>query len=235
MQIHVAHRDIFTAVVVLRVLDFWGEKPSIHFTSLAWFCSLLLRYSRDVAPPVWATRGGNTGTCAVPDEVRALDRVASPRPILASPRERELRQRTRYTTTRPRCDAGDRHPQQIGAFDISLSTPITTLDFVRCASPCSLQRDIGNTNAHALPPRTLAFTTGLERHHWEMGLVLFWCGIWLWDLVLVLSWSGFWVWDLVNFNARGVGLLCWRPHTLDLESFAGRDLVFKFLCWPNVD
>ena len=75
------------------------------------FCSLLLQHSRDVAPLVWATGGGNTGTCAVPDEVRALDRVASPRPILASPRERELRQRTRHTPLDRRCGACDRHPR----------------------------------------------------------------------------------------------------------------------------
>ena len=38
--------------------------------------------------------GGNTGTCAVPVVARALGHAASPRPILASPRERELRKRT---------------------------------------------------------------------------------------------------------------------------------------------
>ena len=55
---HVATGDIFTAVLVLRVPNSWGEKPSILFTSLTCCRSLLLRQSRDVAPPVWATRGG---------------------------------------------------------------------------------------------------------------------------------------------------------------------------------
>ena len=139
---HVATRDIFTAVVVLRVPDSWGEKPSIFFTSLTCCRSLLLRQSRDVAPPVWATRGGdNTGTCVVAVAARALDRVASPRPILASPRERELRKRTRSTPH----DTGAAHATAIlGAIVvvyISLSTPINSLDIMRFATLSSHERD----------------------------------------------------------------------------------------------
>ena len=139
MQIHVAHRDIFTAVVVSRVLETWGEKSRVFFTSLTCSRSLFSEIPSAVAALVCGTRGGgNTGSydmCHGHDVFAHTTRTGVLRPILASHSERELRQHTRYTTTRPRCDAGDRHPQQIGDVDISLSTPITTLDFVRCASP----------------------------------------------------------------------------------------------------
>ena len=133
--------------------------------------------------------GGNTGTCAVAYKVRALDRVASPRPILASPRERELRKRTRSTPH----DTGAAHATAIlGAIVVdyvSLSTPINSLDIMRFAI---LPSHDGDTTT---PPH------GQENQDYDpydgpgvppLGLGL---GTWFWcflvrRLVLVLSWSG---------------------------------------------
>ena len=100
---------------------------------------------------------------------------------------------------------------------ISLSTPINSLDIMRFAKSCSLRRD-KTTPPLARRIRTLTLTTGLACHHWNWDLGLGFGNSLVWDLVSVLSWSGFWVWDPVNFNARGVGLLHWRPRTLDMES-----------------
>ena len=119
-----------------------------------------------------------------PRWVGAHDVPPPPRAILASHSERELHGRTRYTTTRPGCDAGDRHPQQIGAVDISLSTPITALDFVRCASPSSLKRDTTNANALALAhghwPLRPAWSATIGNWYWCSLGVGFCCGIWCW-------------------------------------------------------
>ena len=123
-------------------------------------------------------------TCVIANMCSRTRCAAALRAILASHSERELRQRTRYTTTRPGCDAGDRHPQQIGAVDISLSTPITTLDFVRCASPSSLKRDTTNTNALALThghwPLRPAWSATIGNWDWCSLGVGFGCGIWCW-------------------------------------------------------
>ena len=76
--------------------------------------------------------------------------------------------------------------------------------------------------------RTLAFTTGLACHHWELVLVLFWCGILLWELVLVLSWFGTWVWDLVNFGRP------WRGHYITLETpHLGPRKLSMEIWWSN--
>ena len=87
-------------------------------------------------------------TCAVAADVRAHDRAATLRAILASHRERELHLHTRDTPTRLRHGVGDRHPQRVGVFNILLLTPVALVDFVRCARLSSLQRIIGGTNAH---------------------------------------------------------------------------------------
>ena len=109
---HAANRDIFTAVVVSRILDFREEEPSIFFMSLTCYRSLCSDNLCVAAPLVWATVGEqHVATCAVADEPRALDCVASLRPILASHGERELRQRTRHTPHDHRCGACDRHPR----------------------------------------------------------------------------------------------------------------------------
>ena len=58
MQIHVAHRDIFTAVAVSRVSENWVEKPRVFFTSLTCSRSLF----SDNSPAMWrhvcGPRGG---------------------------------------------------------------------------------------------------------------------------------------------------------------------------------
>ena len=222
--------------MVLCVLDFWAEAPSIFFTSLTCCRSLLLRQSRCVAPHVWATRGwrGNTGTCAVTVAARALDHVASPRPILASPRERKLRKRTVLLHKTPvrRMRPPSSEPLLLIIFLYRLqSTP-----WILCGSRFFLLTMETKPRHHtARKIRTTTLTTGLACHHWDwdlgLGFGVSWCEGWCWCFLGL----GLWVWDMVKFNARGMGLICWRPRTLDLESCAGRNLVFKFLFWQIVD
>ena len=72
--------------------------------------------------------------------------------------------------------------------------------------------------------RTLAFTTGLACHHWELVLVLFWCGIWCWYFL----WFGIWVWDLVNFGRP------WEGHYITLETpHLGPRKLSMEIWWSN--
>ena len=89
----------------------------------------------------------------------------------------------------------------IGVFYISLSTPITSLDIVRCASPCSLRRDKGHTRTHQeLTDSDLYDGPGVPP--WELVLVLSWCGTWCWYFLGLGFGFGIW-WKL---GARGEGL-----------------------------
>ena len=177
--------------MVLRVLDFWGEKPSIHFTSLTCFCSLLLRHSRDVAPPVWATRGGGT-LAHVPFP---LWRVRSATPRRHAPSLRLLGSANcanapalLHTTPVRRTRPPSSEPL------LSLSTPINSLDIMRFATLSSHGRD------KTMPPhrkiRTLTLTTGLACHHWDWDLGLgfgdSWCEDWRWHFLGLGLGFGIW-------------------------------------------
>ena len=73
---HVATRDIFTAVVVLRVPDSWEEKPSIFFTCDAFPCGLFrLRrvqsaacFSRDRGSTFVTRASRSHGKCVATNE-----------------------------------------------------------------------------------------------------------------------------------------------------------------------
>ena len=130
--------------------------------------------------------GGNTGTCAVPVVARALGHAASPRPILASPRERELRQRTRHAPHDHRCGACDRHPRSHCCLYRLQSTP-----WILCGSRLSLlteetkpchhtgNQDFDPYDGPGVPPLGLGFGTWF----WYFLGVGFGVGTFLlWDL-----------------------------------------------------
>ena len=184
---HVATGDIFTAVVVLRVPDSWGEKPSILFTSLTCCRSLLLRQSRDVAPPVWATRGGgNTGTCGCHRcgaHTRPC-RVATPHPCV-SQRARMAPTHLLYTT-RHRCGARDCHPRSPCCRYLSLSNPMNSLDIMCFATLSSHGRE-KTTPPHSQEYQDIDPYDGPGVPPLGLGLgTWFWCFL-VWRLVLVLS------------------------------------------------
>ena len=172
-------------------------------------------------------------TCAIADEPRALDSVASLRPILTSPGSANC---ANTTATLP-LTTGVAHTtailRAIGVFYISLSTPITSLDIMQCANSCSPRK--AKPTPHTRSIRTLTVTTGLACHHgnWDLGLG-FGTSL-VWDLVLVLSWSGIWVWDLVNFGRPWNGLVALETPHLGPRKLQTQKFGFNFLCWLIVD
>ena len=131
--------------------------------------------------------GGNTGTCAVPVVARALGHAASPRPILASPRERELRKRTCSTPH----DTGAAHATAIlGAIVVFIDSNQLLGYYAVRDSLFSRKRQ---NHATTRPGRS-----GLRplRRAWRATI-----GIGIWDLVLVflgvkIGVGTFLVWDL---------------------------------------
>ena len=120
---------------------------------------------------------------------RTLDRVALPRPTLASPRERELRKRTRSTPH----DTGAAHAIAIlGALvGFVFLYRLQSTPWILCASRLSLltkERKPRHPTARNI--RTLTLTTGLACHHWDwdlgLGFGVSWCGDWCWYFL----WSG---------------------------------------------
>ena len=134
--------------------------------------------------------GGNTGTCAVPVVARALGHAASPRPILASPRERELRKRTCSTPH----DTGAAHATAIlGAIVVFIDSNQLLGYYAVRDSLFSRKRQ---NHATTQEIRTLTLTTGLACHHWDWDLGLgfgdSWCEDWRWRFLGLGLGFGIW-------------------------------------------